>query len=108
MEIVLAKVWEFLNAVIPAAIGSALAIYINKEKNSTLRKIEIFAVWAFGIAVAHYLGGATIIYAGIDAHGIFADAVKFTVGLLGMVTLTVLIAQVPDILKAIRVKFLGE
>ena len=107
MEALLAiKAW--IGATIPAAIGSALSIYVSKEKTATMTKLELFCVFMFGIALAHYLGGAAIEYSRIDAHGLIADAIKLTVGLLGMATLTNVMIQLPLAIAALRKKWIGE
>lgn len=107
MEALIAlKAW--IGASIPAAIGSALSIYVSKEKTSSMTKFELLCVFMFGIALAHYLGGAAIEYSKIDAHGLIADAIKLTVGLLGMATLTNIMIQLPLAIAAMRKKWIGE
>lgn len=100
------KAW--LSATIPAAIGSALSLYVSKDKTSAMGKIEIFCVFLFGVALAHYLGGAAIEYSKLDAHGLIADAIKLTVGLLGMATLTNVMIQLPLAVEGLRKKWTGQ
>lgn len=100
------KTW--LSGLFPAAIGSALSLYIGKDKNSNMGKVELFAVFLFGIFIAHYLGGAGIEYSKIDHHSLTADAIKLTTGLIGMAVLTNLMVQIPLAFEAARKKWLGE
>lgn len=107
MEALIAiKGW--LGATIPAAIGSLLSLYVSKEKTAAMKRSELFLVFCFGIALAHYIGGAAIEYSKIDAHGIIADAIKLTVGLLGMATLTNVMAQLPLAIEGLRKKWTGQ
>lgn len=108
MEGFFAKAGAWLWTVIPAAIGSALSLYLGKEKTALMTRIELLAVFAFGISIAHYLGGAAIEYSNINKLTIIADAIKFTVGLIGMATLTNVLVQIPLAVTAIRKKWLGE
>lgn len=107
MEGFFAKAGAWLWTVIPAAIGSALSLYLGKEKTALMTRIELLAVFAFGIAIAHYLGGAAIEYSNINKLTIIADAIKFTVGLIGMATLTNVLTQIPLAVTALRRKYLG-
>lgn len=107
MEALIAlKGW--IGATIPAAIGSLLSIYVSKEKTAAMKRWELFFVFCSGIALAHYLGGAAIEYSKIDAHGIIADAVKLTIGLLGMATITNVFAQLPLAIEGLRKKWTGN
>jgi NO-binding membrane sensor protein with MHYT domain len=107
MEAILAlKAW--LSTTIPGAIGSALSLYVNKEKTQQMSKLELVCVFIFGIALAHYLGGAAIEYSKLDASGLIADAIKLTVGLLGMATLTNVMSQLPLAIAGLRKKWTGE
>lgn len=107
MEYLIAvKAW--LGGIVPAAIGSALSLYIGKDKNSAMGRYELFAVFLFGIMIAHYLGGAAIEYSRIDHISLTADAIKLTTGLIGMAVLTNLMVQIPLAFAAARKKWLGE
>lgn len=107
MEFIVAiKTWA--SSSIPAAIGSLLALYVGREKNAKMTRIELFAVFIFGVALAHYLGGAAIEYTKIDHISLTADAIKLTVGLLGMAVLTNIFDQVPIAITALRKKWMGE
>lgn len=107
MESFLAKAAAWFWTVIPAAIGSALSLYLGKEKTALMSRIELVLVFIFGISIAHYLGGAAIEYSSINKVSIIADAIKFTVGLIGMATLTNVLTQIPLAVTAIRRKYLG-
>lgn len=107
MEAILGKLTAWIGAIIPAAIGSLLSIYVSKEKTSKMEKWELFAIFMFGISLAHFLGGAAIEYSDLNAHSFIADAVKLTIGLLGMATLTNVMTQLPFAVEALRKKWIG-
>ena len=108
MEALIAKLTGWIGAAIPAAIGSALSLYVSKDKTALMTRVELFVVFMFGIALAHYLGGAAIEYSNIKTDSIIADAIKLTVGLLGMSTLTNVMAQLPLAIAGLRKKWTGE
>jgi len=104
MEALIAlKGW--IGATIPAAIGSLLSLYVSKEKTAAMKRWELFFVFISGIALAHYLGGAAIEYSKIDPHGLIADAIKLTIGLLGMATITNIMTQIPLAVEGLRKKW---
>jgi len=105
-SLIVIKGW--IVAHVPAAIGSALSLYVSREKTANMRKIEIFGVFFAGIAIAHYIGGGAIEYSDISADSLIADSIKMTVGLIGMALVTNIVIQVPLVLSAIRRKWLGE
>ena len=98
----------WIGASIPAAIGSLLSLYVSKEKTAAMKRWELFFVFLSGIALAHYLGGAAIAYSKINEHGIIADAIKLTIGLLGMATITNIFAQLPLAIEGLRKKWTGQ
>jgi hypothetical protein len=104
--IVTIKAW--VSGIIPAAIGSLLSLFMSKEKAASMRKWELLAVFCFGVSLAHYLGGGVIEYNKIDPHGLVSDAIKFTIGMLGMASLASIMAQIPLIVEGLRKKFIGE
>lgn len=107
MEMLIAlKAW--LGATIPSAIGSLLSLYVSKEKTAKMKRVELFAVFIFGVALAHYLGGAAIEYSALNPHSITADAIKLTIGLLGMAILTNVMDQLPLAIAGLRKKWIGE
>lgn len=107
MEVFIAiKAW--IGALFPAAVGSALSIYLGKEKSLMMSRIELFGVFFFGVIIAHYMGGAAIEYSHIPPQSMSADAIKFTTGLIGMATVASALIQVPLALVAFRKKWLGE
>lgn len=108
MEALLAKLSSLAGGIIPAAIGSALSLYVGKEKNKALGRCELFLVFLFGIFLAHYLGGFAIEYSNIKHDSISADAIKLTTGLIGMAVVTNLMVQIPLAFEAARKKWLGE
>ncbi len=104
---ILAKMGAWFWTIVPAAIGSALSLYLGKDKTSTMQKWELVLVFCFGIAIAHYLGGAAIEWSNINKLSIIADAIKFTTGLIGMATLTNVLTQIPKAVDALRRKYIG-
>lgn len=108
MEGFFVKVGGWIWSFVPAAIGSALSLYMGKEKTALMTKIELVLVFLFGISIAHYLGGAAIEHFAINKLSIISDAIKFTIGLIGMATLTNVLVQIPLAVTAIRKKWLGE
>lgn len=107
MEALLAlKSW--IGASIPAAIGSLLSLYVSKDRTAHMKRWELFFVFISGIALAHYLGGAAIEYSNIDPHGLISDAIKLTIGLLGMATITNVFAQLPLAIEGLRKKWTGN
>jgi hypothetical protein len=102
----LAKLSAWFWTIVPAAIGSALSLYMGKEKTAAMTRLELILVFLFGISIAHYLGGAAIQYSNITSS-ILADAVKFTVGLIGMATLSHVLVQIPLAVTALRKKYIG-
>ena len=98
----------WIGASIPAAIGSLLSLYVSKDKTAAMKRGELFFVFLSGIALAHYLGGAAIEYSKIDPHGIISDAIKLTIGLLGMATITNVMTQLPLAIEGLRKKWTGQ
>lgn len=107
MEGFFAKLGVWFWTVIPAAFGSALSLYLGKEKTALMSRVELLLVFIFGISIAHYLGGAAIEYSEISKTSIVADAIKFTIGLIGMATLANVLTQIPMTVSALRKKYLG-
>ena len=92
---------------IPAAIGSALSLYVSREKTATMRNVELFFVFFAGILLAHYVGGAAIEYSNISQSSMIADTIKLTIGLIGMAFITNLVIQIPLAIESARKKWLG-
>ncbi len=103
----LAKFGAWFWTLLPAAIGSALSLFLGKEKTESMKKTELVLTFLFGIAIAHWLGGAAIELSNLQKVTIIADAIKFTAGLIGMATLTNLLSQIPKIADALRRKYIG-
>lgn len=107
MEALLAlKSWMI--STLPAAIGSAISLYIGKDKTSKMRKAEVLCVFVFGVALAHYFGGATIEYNNIDPNTLTADSIKVSIAVVGMGVLTNIMIQLPIAVEALRKKWIGE
>jgi ABC-type Fe3+-siderophore transport system permease subunit len=103
----LAKFGAWFWTLLPAAVGSALSLFVGKEKTQAMKKTELVLTFLFGIAIAHWLGGATIEIFSLQKTPIIADAIKFTAGLIGMATLTNLLSQIPKIVDTLRKKYIG-
>ena len=108
MESVCVKVWVWVVSLIPAALGSALSIFLGKEKMGGLTKLEIFCTFIFGVSLAHLLGGAAIEYWRINPLSFIASSIQVSVGFMGMAVLAEAKLQVPLAITAIRRKLLGE
>jgi len=108
VEAIIAKLTAWAGGIIPAAIGSALSLYVGKEKNRTMGRVELFVVFLFGISLAHFIGGAAIEYSDLKHDSFSADAIKLTTGLIGMAVVTNLMTQIPLAFNAARKKWLGE
>jgi K+-sensing histidine kinase KdpD len=101
---ILAKLSAWFWTIVPAAIGSALSLYLGKEKTALMTKLELLLVFLFGISIAHFLGGAAIAYLAVTVS-IISDAIKFTVGLVGMAILSHVLEQSPLVVTALRKKY---
>lgn len=104
-SLIVVKGW--ISAHIPAVIGSGISLLVSKEKTKAMRKIELFLVFFSGILISYYLGGWVIEYFSIPLISPTADAIKFTIGLIGMAVVANVTIQIPLILEAIRKKWLG-
>jgi len=98
----------WIGAAIPAAIGSLLSLYVSKDKTANMKRWELFLVFCFGIALAHYLGGAAIEYSKIDPHSLTADSIKITVATFGMAIITNVFTQLPLAIEGLRKKWTGN
>lgn len=108
MESVCVKLWVWLLSLIPAAIGSALSIFLGKEKMQGFSRFEIFCTFVFGVCLAHLLGGAAIEHWRINPLSFIASSIQVGIGFMGMAILAEAKLQVPLAITAIRRKLLGE
>lgn len=106
--VIAAKFYAWLLAIFPAAIGSALSIYMHREKTSGMGNMERFTVFLFGISLAHYIGGAAIEYWNIQQNSYISDAIKLTIGFMGMAALAQFMVQLPEFVRAMRKRVIGE
>jgi len=106
MEAFLAKLTLWLGAIFPAALGSALSIYMNDVTKLTKTKMVI--TFIFGVNVAYIIGGALIEYFKILPVSYIAAFILFTSGLMGMAILAEIMLQMPTIVTAVRKKILGN
>lgn len=106
MELLVAiKLWFI--SMFPAASGSALSIYLGRSKYVAMSKLERFAIFFFGILIAHYLGGGAIEYSNINPLSMTSDAIKFTVGIIGMAVVASAIINIPIAIDLLIKKYLG-
>jgi hypothetical protein len=106
MEFFITKMGGWVAALFPAALGAGLAMFFKKSETLTL--IEKGLTFFFGVSVAYLLGGATIEYYKIIPTSFIASAIQFSVGLLGMTSLSHLLIMIPKVLDGIRKKYLGD
>ena len=106
MEAVVAKVGAWIGAIFPAALGSALAIFMNKT--AELSRGEKVCSFLFGANIAHILGGAAIEFWVLEPMSFIASAIQFTVGLMGMAVLAQVMLLIPKIVDTLRRKYIGE
>lgn len=101
----------FLKAIMPALIGSGLAIWyrkdnVNLKDLSFTEKLSIFilvlAALFLGVWMSHVLGGALIQYSNVEPSSYYADLIKAAVGLSSLKILDSSIKSIDEILIAIR------
>lgn len=97
-----------MSGFIAGAIGSVYAMYLNRANVERMSNLEKAFVFIIGVAIAHYVGGALVEYLSIKQDGIYADGVKFTVGLFGMRIIAEVNKQIVEWIIAFRKKVLGE
>jgi hypothetical protein len=108
MESVLIKVGGWLSALFPAAIGSALSIFLGADKMQQLSNFTKFTTFMFGVVLGHHVGGAAIEYWQINALSLTASSIQISVGFMGMAALAEAKIQIPIAITALRKKWLGE
>ena len=92
---------KLLAALIPEAVGSAIALRLN---TIPLRPLD--RMFACGVALAHYVGGAVSQYFALT--GILEDASKVVVGIFGLNLSAAITAQIPTIIESARKRVLGD
>jgi uncharacterized protein YacL len=113
MEALLTKIGAIFAALLPAALGSAVSAFQDKEKTLAMTRFEAFCTFAFGIIVGYAVGHAIIEFFNtpkvvINPDGFIAFSIQFTLGVCGMSALNETKAQIPKWYDAAREKILGK
>lgn len=103
MESLLIKLGIVLKWLLPASIGSGIAVLINKEKTTNLHK---FLVFVFGLCISVFVGGGIVEYFDIQMKAVQAT-IYFGLGLWGIGILMQINEQMPQIFRALFSKFFG-
>lgn len=106
METLITKLTMWLGAILPAVLGSALALFFNRA--AQLSRAEIACNFVFGAYIGYLLGGAAIEYWVINPLSFIAFAIMFSIGLMGMATLAQVMLNIPKTVELVRKKWLGE
>jgi undecaprenyl pyrophosphate phosphatase UppP len=102
MESVVLQAWILFKWFLPAAIGSGLAVFIDKTENTVQRKIGLFI---FGAIISIICGGACIEYFHITSST-FQGLIYWAWGVWGMGIVIQLTHQIPEAITNIREKYL--
>ena len=108
MEPIFVKLGGWLSALFPAAIGSALSIFLGAEKMQQLSTFTKMCTFMFGVVLGHQVGGAAIEYWHIAPLSLTASSIQISVGFIGMAALAEAKIQLPIAITALRKKWLGE
>lgn len=104
-----AAAFDLLKALFPGIVGAAMALRRVERKQG-----QHWAAWCWswlaanlatffcGVALAYYVGGASIEYAGIDPASFSADALKVGVAIFGMEIIIQGHKSLPTFLAAIQ------
>lgn len=118
-DALVAKVGAWLWALLPAAIGSGISLLFKKKEEAPASKLMAFIVFIAGVSVAHFFGHGTVDYFHINHDSYAATCIVITWGLFGLAiiseisnrlpgALKAIFDQIPETLKVLRKKFLGE
>lgn len=107
MEALITKIATWLSALFPAAIGSALSIFLGAEKMQQLSNLTKFFTFLFGVVLGHNIGGAAIEYWRIAPLSWTASSIQISVGFMGMAALAEAKIQIPLAINAMRKKWFG-
>lgn len=108
MEAIFTKLGAWLVAIIPAALGSAFSLFIDRDKMATLSKFAILSTFAFGLIIGWIFGGAVNEHFKIAYDSFVAFATQFIIGWMGIAALVEIKGQLGSAITAIRKKWLGE
>lgn len=110
---IFAKILTWLCALLPAALGSALSAFQDKEKTLAMSRFEALCTFVFGVIIGYAGGHGIFEYFNnpavvIQPDGFIAFCIQFTLGVVGMSGLNEAKLQVPKWFDAGRKKLLGE
>lgn len=108
MESILLKIGGCITALFPAAIGSALSIFLGAEKMQQLSTFTKICTFAFGVILGHQIGGAVIQHWHILPLSPIASTIQIGIGFMGMAALAEAKIQLPMWIGGFRKKWLGE
>lgn len=108
MEALFSKIGGWLIALLPAALGSAFSVFIDRDKMVALSKVAIISTFAFGLIIGFIFGGAVNEHFKIAHDSFFAFASQFIIGWMGIAALVEIKLQLKTGLTAIRKRYLGE
>lgn len=108
MEALLTKIGTWLVALVPAALGSAFSVFIDRDKMVALSKVAILSTFAFGLIIGYIFGGAINEHFAIKHDSFFAFATQFIIGWMGIAGLVEIKGQLKTGLTALRKRYLGE
>lgn len=92
------KVGTWFATLLPAIVGSAISLRLSAENASYWSRLFSFL---FGVALAHFVGGAIVDSFGINKDTMVDEAVILASGIFGMTTATELTKQIPEIAKGL-------
>lgn len=107
-----AKLIAWIVGLVPAILGSAISLTIPNEtpKPTTWQDYaRLVVTFASGVIIAQIAGDAILEHwKQITPDSATFFAIKFAIGLFGMRAATTFYLQIPDVLAAIRNKFIGN
>lgn len=94
------KLWAALKWILPAALGSAIAVFLGDKTHP----VKGFSMFVAGSCVAGIFGGGIIEYFAIKP-GMLQASIYLAVGLWGMGVIIQVYKQIPMALENLREKF---
>lgn len=98
-----ASIVKLLGALLPGAVGSAIALRFN---TTDARALDRLLAFMGGVALGHYGGGALAHWYGVD--GVLADAMRVAAGLFGLALVANVMAELPSLIAAARRRLFGD
>jgi len=102
MEAAFTHLWILFKWILPAAIGSALAVFIDNTEITYKRKIGLFF---FGAFISIFVGGAIVEHYHITSSAV-QGLIYFGLGVWGMGIVIQVSKQIPEAITNIREKYL--